>query len=195
MILDYQSYQDHELLQLTGHNDQNAFAEIYRRYSSDMFLAAYNILHNRAGAEDAVQEIFISLWKRRADLNVRTLKSYLEQSARYYVLRVYRQEKRDDRFYERLARVTSDILKEDPVLFRNIQQTLHEILRSLPADQQTIYQLNRDHNMTYTDIAHHLNISVKTVEKKMSKALKSIRPQMDDLLLITICFLPGLLRF
>lgn len=193
MILDYHSYQDHELLQLTAHNDENAFAEIYRRYSSDMFLTAYNILHHRAGAEDAVQEIFISLWKRRADLNVRTLKSYLEQSVRYYVLRMYRQEKRDDRFYERLAQVTSSILKEDPVLFRNIQQTLHEILRSLPADQQTIYQLNRDHNMTYTDIAHHLNISVKTVEKKMSKALKSIRPRMDDLLLIAICFLPGLL--
>lgn len=194
MILDYHSYQDHELLQLIAHNDENAFAEIYRRYSSDMFLAAYNILHHRAGAEDAVQEIFISLWKRRAGLNVRTLKSYLEQSARYYVLRIYQQEKRDDQFYKRLAQVTSDILNEDPVLFRNIQQTLQEIIRSLPADQQTIYQLNRDHNMTYTDIANHLDISVKTVEKKMSKALKFLRPRMDDLLLITISFLLGLFK-
>lgn len=182
MKIAYQTYQDAELLQLIAENDEEAFSEIYKRYSTHMFISAFNILRHKAGTEDAVQEIFISLWKRRGELNIQSLKAYLLKSVRYHVLRVYKEEKKDDQFYERLAQVSTNILQDDPVIFRNIQQVLQKIILSLPGDQQMIYRLNREQSMSYSEIAQNLNISVKTVEKKMSKSLKSIRPQLDKLL-------------
>ena len=178
----YQTYQDAELLQRISENDEEAFSEIYSRYAPNMFITAFNILRHRAGAEDAVQEIFIALWKRRGELHIDSLQAYLYQSVRYRVLRMYKEEKKDDCFYERLARATSDILQDDPVIFRDIQQLLQKIILTLPGDQQVIYRLHREQCLTYAEIAKNLNISVKTVEKKMSKSLKSIRPQLDKLL-------------
>lgn len=191
MKLSYQTYDDVKLLELTAKNDEAAFSEIYNRYSAEMFLAAFNILRHKAGAEDAVQEVFISLWNRRDKLDIKHLERYLVRSVRYFVLRVYKEEKRDSQFYDRLALVTSDILQEDPVIFRDIQQTLQRIVSDLPNDQQTIFQLNREENMTYSDIAKCLNISVKTVEKKMSRSLKFIRPQINNLIAVGICLLSG----
>lgn len=188
----YQTYQDAELLQCISENDEGAFSEIYRRYAAHMFITAFNILRRRAGAEDAVQEIFINLWKRRGELQIDSLKAYLHQSARYRALRMYKDERKADSFYERLTQATSDILQDDPVVFRDIQQVLQKIILTLPGDQQVIYRLHREQRLTYSEIAKNLDISVKTVEKKMSKSLKSIRPQLDKLLFLLLFFTAGI---
>ncbi|HRE50446.1 MAG TPA: sigma-70 family RNA polymerase sigma factor [Flavitalea sp.] len=188
----YQTYQDAELLQCISENDEGAFSEIYRRYAAHMFITAFNILRRRAGAEDAVQEIFINLWKRRGELQIDSLKAYLHQSARYRALRMYKDERKADSFYERLTQATSDILQDDPVVFRDIQQILQKIILTLPGDQQVIYRLHREQRLTYSEIAKNLDISVKTVEKKMSKSLKSIRPQLDKLLFLLLFFTAGI---
>ncbi|MBL7733820.1 MAG: sigma-70 family RNA polymerase sigma factor [Chitinophagaceae bacterium] len=187
----YQTYHDAELLQCISENDEGAFSEIYRRYAAQMFITAFNILRRRAGAEDAVQDIFITLWKRRSGLQIDSLKAYLRQAVRYRALRMYKDEKKDDSFYARLAQATSDILQDDPVIFRNIQQLLQKIILTLPRDQQLIYRLHREQRLTYAEIAKRLDISVKTVEKKMSKSLKSIRPQLDKLLFLILAFTAG----
>jgi len=180
------------LLQCISENDEGAFSEIYRRYAAHMFITAFNILRRRAGAEDAVQEIFINLWKRRGELQIDSLKAYLHQSARYRALRMYKDERKADSFYERLTQATSDILQDDPVVFRDIQQILQKIILTLPGDQQVIYRLHREQRLTYSEIAKNLDISVKTVEKKMSKSLKSIRPQLDKLLFLLLFFTAGI---
>jgi len=187
----YQTYHDAELLQCLSENDEGAFSEIYRRYAAQMFIIAFNILRRRAGAEDAVQDIFITLWKRRDGLQIDSLKAYLRQAVRYRALRMYKEEKKDDSFYARLAQATSDILQDDPVIFRNIQQLLQKIILTLPRDQQLIYRLHREQRLTYSEIAKRLDVSVKTVEKKMSKSLKSIRPQLDKLLFLILAFTAG----
>ena len=180
------SHTDDQLLKLLQHSDELAFAEIYNRYWKPLYISAHNILQAKEGAQDAVQEVFTSLWKRRNIVQIQTLQSYLYQAIRFQVLKAIRAEKTDNNFFNRLAQVSKDILTEDPLLFKELEALYQQLIRSLPPDEQEIFSLHRDAGLTYKQIAEEKNISVKTVEKKMSHALKEIRYGLDDALAILL---------
>jgi RNA polymerase sigma-70 factor (ECF subfamily) len=180
------SHTDDQLLKLLQHSDELAFAEIYNRYWKPLYFSAHNILQVKEGAQDAVQEVFTSLWKRRNIVQIQTLQSYLYQAIRFQVLKAIRAEKTDNNFFNRLAQISKDILTEDPLLFKELETLYQQLIRSLPPDEQEIFSLHRDAGLTYKQIAEEKNISVKTVEKKMSHALKEIRYGMDDALAILL---------
>ena len=183
----YKTYEDQVLLSLLSKDDEQAFAEIYQRYSSLLFTYAFNILKHTGGAEDAVQEIFLSLWKRRAELpHINSLGGYLTQSIKYFVLRALKEEKRDNEFFKRIAEITRDIESTNPSLYFDLQEVINKIISSLPEDHQKIYRLNREQGLTYQEIADNLNISVKTVEKKMSKTLQHLRFGINNALAVAI---------
>lgn len=182
----YPTHTDNELLRMLHQNDELAFAEIYNRYWKLLYSSAHNILQVKDAAQDAVQEVFISLWKRRANIQIEVLQSYLYQAVRFQVFKAIRAEKTDQDFFNRLALVTRDILFEDPVLFKELESLYQQLIHALPPDEQEIFLLNRDSGLTYKQIAEQKNISVKTVEKKMSRSLKEIRFGLDDALLVLI---------
>jgi RNA polymerase sigma-70 factor (ECF subfamily) len=165
-------------------SDELAFAEIYHRYWKALYSSAHNILQVKEAAQDAVQEVFISLWKRRTDVHIDVLQSYLHQAVRFQVLKAIRAERTDQDFFNRLALITRDILFEDPVLFKELETLYQQLVHALPPDEQEIFLLHRDSGLTYKQIAEQKNISVKTVEKKMSRSLREIRFGMDDAMMV-----------
>lgn len=178
---DYSDHSDHGLLRLLATDDRVAFAELYRRYWKPLFITAASILQDRSTAGDIVQEVFISLWQRRLELKVRTPFAYLQQAVRFQVFKAIRAGKTDADFQKRLSEVSRDILTEDPLLFKELQHLLEAVISSLPEDQRTIFRMNRDENLTYKEIADKLGISVKTVEKKMSRSLRHLRSGLYDI--------------
>jgi RNA polymerase sigma-70 factor (family 1) len=183
----YKTYDDQDLISLLSKDDDQAFAEIYQRYSATLFTYAFNILKHTGGAEDAVQEIFLSLWKRKNELShIHSLGGYLTQSIKYFVLRAIKEEKRDQDFFKRITEITQDIEISDPALYFDLQQIINRIISSLPEDHQQIYRLNREQGLTYQEIANNLNISVKTVEKKMSKTLQHLRFGVNQALTLAV---------
>lgn len=185
----YRTYEDRALLLLLSEGNEQAFVEIYQRYSSLLFTYAFNILKHTGGAEDAVQEIFLSLWKRRSELShINSLGGYLIQSIKYFVLRALKEEKRDNEFFKRIAEITLDIESTNPSLYFDLQQVINKIIGSLPEEHQKIYRLNREQGLTYQEIANDLNISVKTVEKKMSKTLQHLKFGVNNALTAAIIF-------
>jgi RNA polymerase sigma-70 factor (ECF subfamily) len=185
-VQNYPTHTDDQLLKQLHQSDELAFAEIYNRYWKPLYTSAHNILQVREAAQDAVQEVFISLWKRREAVQVEVLQSYLHQAVRFQVFKAIRAEKTDQDFFTRLAGISKDILIEDPLLFKELEALYHQLIQSLPPDEQEIFLLHRDGGLTYKQIAEQKSISVKTVEKKMSRALKEIRYGMDDAMLIVL---------
>lgn len=182
----YPTHTDDQLLSQLHQSDEGAFAEIYNRYWKPLYTSAHNILQVKEAAQDAVQEVFISLWKRRSDMQVEVLPAYLHQAVRFQVFKAIRAEKTDQAFFNRLALISKDILFEDPVLFKELETLYLQIVHTLPPDEQEIFLLHRDGGLTYKQIAEQKNISVKTVEKKMSHALKEIRFGLDDAFLVVV---------
>jgi RNA polymerase sigma-70 factor (family 1) len=188
----HSTYSDEQLLTLLSESDEQAFAEIYNRYWKALYISANNILQLKEAAQDAVQEVFISLWKRRGNVQIATLQPYLFQAIRFQVFKAIRAEKTDQDFFKRLALVTKDMLTEDPLLFKELETLYQQLVHALPQDEQEIFSLHRDGGLTYKQIADQKNISIKTVEKKMSRALKQIRFGIDDafgILLMAYCLI------
>jgi RNA polymerase sigma-70 factor (ECF subfamily) len=171
----YNKHTDNELVSLLKTGDEIAFSEIYSRYWKLLFQRAYAILRDDDAAKDAVQDVFISLWKRRKAVEIIYLKAYLQQAIRFKVLHFVREERTDSEFYFRLRKVTTEIIAGNPLLFKEQQNLLNELVDSLPEDCKEAFLLSREDNLTYKQIAEQLDVSIKTVEKRISKSLKYLR--------------------
>jgi RNA polymerase sigma-70 factor (ECF subfamily) len=101
----------------------------------------------------------------------------------------------DEQFYARLSAVTADIVYENPLLFKEQELLLRQILSSLPDDCRQIFQLSREEQLTYKQIARQLNISEKTVEKKMSICLKQIRQVLQQNKTLSVALLLVIISF
>jgi RNA polymerase sigma-70 factor (family 1) len=174
MVL-YHTLTDEQLADSLKVGDEGAFTEIYNRYWKLLFYTAYNIIQDQERAQDVVQNVYISLWQRKGDVEIKSLKSYLQQSARFSVLKAIREQQNDARFYERLQEITSEIITDNPLIFKEQQQLLKNLLGSLPENCREAFRLSREEGFTYKQISSKLNISEKTVEKRVSKSLKYIR--------------------
>ena len=172
--------EDIQLLELLLEQNEEAFAEIYNRYWKILYTTAYNIVQNEELAKDAVQEVFIALWQRRNEANIRALQSYLRQSVRFQILKAIRAQKVNEQFYRRLAAITTDIFNDYPFLFKEHETLLSGIMNTLPDDCRQIFRLSREEQLTYRQIAGQLHISEKTVEKKISICLRHIRQALEQ---------------
>ena len=179
---------DEYLVGELGNNNESAFTEIYNRYWKPLYNTAYSIIQVQDSAQDAVQTVFISLWRRRNEAVINSLGAYLHQATRFQVLKAIRAEKADKDFQHRLINVSKQILTEDPMLFKELQELFRAVIKTLTPDEQEFFLLNREQGLTYKEIAAEKNISVKTVEKKMSSALKKIRNKFDDPMMVLLFF-------
>ncbi len=183
-MLDFSKYDDEQLVRLLTENDETAFSEIYGRYWKPLYVSVQNILHDTDPAQDIVQEVFISLWQRRDTVQVENLKSYLFQAVRFQVFKYIRADKAQAHFYDRLASVSREIEQQDPILHKEMQAIILNMISTLPEDQREIFVLHRTEGLTYSQIAERKNISIKTVEKKMSLALRHLRPHAGDAVML-----------
>nr|WP_295873178.1 RNA polymerase sigma-70 factor [uncultured Chitinophaga sp.] len=177
---DYNTYTDDQLWRQITLDDQDAFATVYHRYWKVLYLRARNMLSDSDLAQDIVQEVFISLWHRRQEVEILHLKAYLFQAVRFQELKALRNLKSDTNFYERLAHISKDLLQHEPMAFKELDSVLQRVVATIPEDQRTIFSMSRDEGLTYREIADRMEISVKTVEKKISQALRTIRKGMDS---------------
>lgn len=173
--MDYTPQNDQGLLVLMKEGDMAAFTELYNRHWKPLYVSARNLLRTPEVAKDIVQEVFTSLWQNRASLDIRYLKAYLQQAVRFQVLKAIRSDKASADFYHRLTEASTEIIIENHLLFKELQHTVAELIQSLPEDCRQAFLLSRDQHLSYNQIAERLNVSVKTVEKKMSHSLKYIR--------------------
>jgi RNA polymerase sigma-70 factor (ECF subfamily) len=167
--------QDGELVSLIRSGDISAYTEIYQRYASQMYLIARNATGDNAKAQDIVQEVFVALWQQRLKSDHIVLKGWLFLATRFQVLKAFRQDKSNHALHKRLQNLYSQLDDSDPLQYRELQRIIPAAVQSLPHDQQTIFRLHREEELTYRQIAEQLGVSVKTVEKKMSLALRHLR--------------------
>lgn len=190
----YSTFSDLQLITLLKQDDESAFSELYQRYWKKLYQTANNIIQNEAAAQDAVQEVFISFWNRRTETEIQNPGAYLYQATRFAVLKAIRAQKTDALFYERLRAVTTELIIEEPLLFKEQQQVLGALINSLPDDCKEAFRLSREEQLTYKEIAAQLNISEKTVEKRMTKSLKFLREKLSLELCVSIFILTGHLK-
>lgn len=176
-------YSDSELVVLLSKDNPRAFTLLYDRYWKMLFSIAYNRLKDIQVAEDIVHDVFMSLWHNRNTISPDALNPYLATAVKYMVLAQVRK-KTYARQYEKLkgpASVT-DIYIEDSIHYRRILNIIEEELNSLPEKCRLIFKCSREEGMSSKEIAERFQISPKTVDNQINKALRRLKHKIQDLL-------------
>ncbi|MGN6602311.1 MAG: RNA polymerase sigma-70 factor [Ginsengibacter sp.] len=172
----YTSYDSDELLILLAANDEQAFTEIYNRFWKKLFVIANNRIKDTELAEDVVHDVFVSLWANRSTAKIQALENYLASATKYLVLAKIKKIER-----ERLHKTThpgASIIElpiEDSLHYKHLLEIVKDEIENLPERCRLIFKYSRNEHMAVKEIAEHLNISSKTVENQINKALKQLR--------------------
>lgn len=180
---DHETLTDMELAALMKRGDVAAFKEIYERYWETLINHAYKRLDSAELAEDLVQDLFAYLFSKRQEINITTsVDAYLKTSLKRKVLNVYRSRQ----VYLRFAHHTISQPEEGPLSpqqelqIKDLAVKLEKITQNLPLKCRQVFELSRLEQLTNQQIAAELSISVSTVEKHISKALKIIRKELGE---------------
>ena len=158
---------------------EEGFDTIFRTYYADLVGFAQAILRDRTAAEDTTQDVMLELWRRRNNIVLDTsLRAYLLQATRNRALNLIRHRRVAAGVDPRDVTATPPAPANRSVLEREIEVVVSRAVSTLPTKCREIFQLSRVHGLKYAEIAEALDISVKTVEAQMGKALRAIRQQL-----------------
>jgi RNA polymerase sigma-70 factor (ECF subfamily) len=187
----------HQLLNTLRAGDITAFEMIFKTYYQPLCNYAYSFVQDRDEAEEIVQSTFLSVWEKREGLAIHTgVKPYLYAMVRNASLNVIKHEKikRQHAAIEIAVAERSAESVTRTVMASELEDRIYRALNKLPEQCRLVFKLSRFEELKYAEIAEQLNISVKTVENQMGKALKIMREQLKDYLPLLIVLMSRLLE-
>lgn len=151
------------------------FKDIFDTYFQTIKNFIYFKVGDTALAEDLCQDTFVKLWDTRSSINKKTVKSYLYTIANNLTINHLKRNQLKYKFQNQLKISSEKNNPEYLLQMKEYEQKLNEVLSSIPEGSREVFLMNRIEGMKYKEIAEVLGLSVKAIEKRMSKALEIIR--------------------
>lgn len=171
---------DKQLIDRLKNDDAAALSVIYKKYWQQLYVSAYHILKDQQACEDIIQELFIKLWNKRHAIEITvSLKAYLYASIRYEVYRQIRTGPVRCEIYDNLAYRLQTPESYNDIEYKELMVQVSEVVSKLPEKCREIYKLSREGHLSHKQIAEQLNISTKTVENHLTKALRYLRTSLS----------------
>ncbi len=160
--------------------DAEAFRALFVRYHPVLCRFAAGLLRDQAAAEEAVQELFLTLWEKRATLRIQgSVRYYLFTAARNRALNRVRAARRTlplpPSAYEA---PTADLDPSQLVGLDDLHAHLELAIRQLPSQAREAYRLRHTEQLAQREIAQQMNLSESTVEKHLARASRLLRRQL-----------------
>lgn len=166
---------DSELVEGIRAGDEAAFTEAYNRYWEPLLALGYYFTRNKQEAEDVVHEVFTSLWVRKADLPIRSLKAYLATAVKFAVFKAIARDQKRRQMLQGLPPDTNTTRVEELLEERFLQEYLKGVVEQLPEKARLVFLYSREEALSVKEIATRLDLSPKAVEYHMTKALRSLK--------------------
>ncbi len=174
--------QDAHILKALSQGDESALEKIFYTYQKYLLVIAYQYLNDEGKARDAVQDIFMDLWKRREHIEIHiSLKAFLRQAVINKSLAKIRKEKRIDLNETAISTHSPNVDGVDKQ-FENseLQHVVSRAIDTLPEKCREVFSLSRIEQLSHKEISDQLNISTKTIENHITRALKTIREALKE---------------
>ncbi|HEY5392070.1 MAG TPA: sigma-70 family RNA polymerase sigma factor [Hanamia sp.] len=184
--------EDHLLWQRIGEGSVESFTRLYDKYWSEVYNSAMKRLRDTGRAQDIAQDVFVTLWMRREELQIRNFPAYLYMAVRNKVLNLFEKEKRYvpiEYLLENNIRAYGN--QADAVALRNeFLQAYKNLVDSLPSQQKKIFHLFYDEDLSTEEIAEQLQLTRKTIQNQLSRSVSFLKANLTHLFLLCILFLP-----
>lgn len=185
---------DDLLLRLLQASDEHAFRELYQRYWKKLFTTACHKLKSKEAAEEIVQNIFVSLWEKRATLQIENLENYLYIAVKYKVINYVASLMVREAGQKQLAGNTADESTEATIMINDLHAAIQQALTQLPAKTREVFTMSRFEKYTVREIARHMNLTEKAVEYHITQSLKLLRVSLKDYMVVGVPLIVTLLK-
>lgn len=174
--------------------DQTAFELLFHFYYPGLVMYSTQFTADRMEAEEIVQDFFVKLWQRHPQITLtESLKSYFFSSIKNGSLNFLKHKKVEEKYIRKMTELASQHLAYIPDLYvdSELQEKVKNAIDLLPEKCREIFIMSRIQGLKNEEIATNLNISKRTVETQISKALKVLRVELKDyiglMILLGIC--------
>ena len=173
-----------EWVQKIRTGDGEAFERLFNLYGQPLIHFVRRYVGDTSIAEDLVQDVFLALWTNRSHLDpALRIKTYLYTSVKNQALKHLRHSDVARRSAEDLALEFPPLkTPEEEWQEKEVALSVYQAIEALPEKCRLIFSMNRFDHLTYAEIAEIQNISIKTVETQMGRALKFLRNRLAHLL-------------
>lgn len=174
---------DAELLTWLKEGNQKVIQILFDTFYVSLCKTVNRIVHNTIITEDIVQDVFMKIWQKRGDLNIQiSLKAYLHKmainAALSHLRKKYNTSSIDDTSPQQMSKHAFKEVATQQMEFQELEIQVNDAINELPPKCREVFILSRYEEMSYKEIAQQMEISPKTVENQMSKALKHLRKKL-----------------
>ena len=166
------------LQQLVTAGDQRAFEDLYRLFFTRLFNFAMLYVHKKEVSEEIVNDVMMKVWNKKDDLSsVHNLETYLFVAVRNHSLNYLSQYSPYHIAIEPDSLQGQLIHLNDPgaaLEWKEIYFRLNQAIDELPDQCRTVFKLIREEGFRYKQVAEILNISPRTVETQLFRAIKKL---------------------
>lgn len=163
--------------------DQKAFEFLFHFYYPGLVIYSAQFTADRMEAEEIVQDFFVRFWKNHQKLTPSdSLKNYFFSSVKNGCLNFLKHKKIEEKYIRQMLELSDRHLAYDPELYTDseLQEKIRKAIDLLPGRCREIFNMSRMLGKKNEEIAIELNISKRTVETQISKALKILRFELKD---------------
>jgi len=176
-----QHQHEDELLAALKAGDEIAFSEIYQRYYTPLRIEAYYRLRSDNEAEDVVQDVFTSLWARKATLPDIFFKQYLFQAVRNRCVDKLRKQTTRQHYTTYIQEQPAPATHNTPIEHKELSNQLKAVIACIPTAQRRVFELSYLEDKTHRQISEELGTSLQTVKNNLTTALKTLRNKLINL--------------
>lgn len=181
---------DKDLLVLIKNGHEHAWELVYRKYWQQLYSSALAVLKDQQMCEDIIQDIFMKLWTNRDRLRIEvSIPAYLQTCVRHEVYRKLRSGRVDEDIFDEVYEKIVAALDCNDIEYKEMNSQINIIVERLPEKCRLVYRLSREEYLSNKQISEKLNISIKTVENHMTKALCFLKTAMGQLSALAFIFL------
>lgn len=167
-------------------DDHQAFTRLYHRFWPLVYNEAYRKLQCNDDAENITQDVFVSLWEGRKNLQIQNLEAYLFITTKHKTLN-FISKKRPQLIAEYDQELLASSSPLANLLYKEASQKLDRVILALPPQQRNVFSLRYIKDMPTDEIATELGLSVKTVRNHLGKALIAIKSLIKILFIYFHC--------
>lgn len=161
-------------------DSHEAFVKIFRQYYSNLVHFTARFFPDKSSCEDIVQEAFIKVWTNRKKLESNTsIRSYLISLVQNLALNELRHRKVKMSYQDMNHETILSLSPDEHLFYSELSDAYETALAKLEPEVRNTLMLSRQERLKYSEIAQRLNISVRTVESRISKALKFLQQNLQ----------------
>jgi len=177
------SYSDLYLFERIKLGDQKSFDLLFQKYYNNLCNYAYLFLKEDALTQEIVADVYLKIWNNKDKIEIKTnLKSYFLRSTHNEVISYLRKSKLQTVSLDHnndIGNISEDS-PETLLINKETCRTFSSMINELPKQAGLVFRLHKVDGLTYKQIAEVLELSIKTVENHMGRALKMMRSMLES---------------